>query len=71
MTKTKWNCASREQKNQFAEDAGLLRRSAFTRDLPCWHELPVYWQQRLGALEGESAEKKGPDDFHHYSDSGE
>lgn len=55
MTETEWNCASREQKNQLAEDAGLLRPSAFARDLPCWHELPVHWQQKLGATAGEES----------------
>lgn len=55
MTENEWNCASREQKNQIAEDAGLLRPSAFARDLPCWHELPVHWQQKLGASQGEEA----------------
>jgi len=42
-----WDIASRAQKNKFAEDAGLIRPSAFDRDLPCWHELPQKWKDRL------------------------
>lgn len=42
-----WNCANREQKSAWAEDAGLLRRSAFARDLPHWSALPEDWRPKL------------------------
>lgn len=43
-----WDCASREQRSKWAEDAGLLRVSAFARDLPWWSALPSdEWRARL------------------------
>jgi hypothetical protein len=44
---TNWNVASNSKKNQIASDAGLIRPSSFDRDLPCWHELPQEWKDRL------------------------
>jgi hypothetical protein len=48
MNEAEWNFASREQKNIIAENAQLLRRSAFVRDLPLWRELPDEWKRKLG-----------------------
>lgn len=44
---TTWNVASNGTKNDMAVEAGLIRPSAFDRDLPCWHELPQTWRDRL------------------------
>lgn len=43
-----WDCASRDHRSKWAEDAGLLRVSAFARDLPWWSALPSdEWRARL------------------------
>jgi len=57
MNGVKWNCASREQKNSWAEDAGLLRRSAFARDLPSWHELSEDWKKRLSETASDNGQR--------------
>lgn len=53
MKEVDWNLFSRAQRNRFAEDSGLVRSSAFDRDLPCWHELPQQWKDRLGPQHSE------------------
>lgn len=53
---TTWNIASNSKKNDMAADAGLIRPSSFDRDLPCWHELPKEWKDKLTAENGSASD---------------
>lgn len=57
MTEIDWNIASNSRKNDIAQEAGLIRVSAFDQDLPCWHELPLAWRQKLTTPDSASAEQ--------------
>jgi hypothetical protein len=45
-----WDCMWREQRDDVATRAGLIRGSAFTRDLPYWSGLPRSWHKPLTVL---------------------
>jgi len=49
-----WSCASPEQRNDWAEDAKLVRGSAFGhhRIFPLWHEMSDEWKQKLSTVIG-------------------
>lgn len=54
-----WDGLWREQKDAVATRAGLIRSSAFTRDLPCWRGLPAEWHEPLiRALEFAQARRR-------------
>lgn len=48
-TEREWNSLWSEQKDAAATRAGLIRSSAFTRDLPYWNGLPKDWREPLRA----------------------
>jgi hypothetical protein len=54
-----WDVLWRDQKDDVATRAGVIRSSAFTRDLPYWNGVPLQWREPLRAtLEADLARRK-------------